>query len=175
MFGTDFDQRVAQSLAGDAGDQSATAEPADTDSEKRPWEDVIPDIDPDTKAMYEQWDEIFEGKKDQPITYLFKTPLRLPRADRVTSDEEAEPLVRAILAQLALLSVALDVCEHFTPLDTYRLLMNEILPTAKVHPNLAESEMVQHYATSDFCDQCEAEFDTDFDPNAESDDADSEE
>lgn len=75
--------------------------------------------------MYEQWDEIFEGKKDEPVSYLFETPLRLPPPDRVTSDEEAQSLVVAILAQLALLSVAVDVCEHYTPQQTYHLLMTD--------------------------------------------------
>lgn len=129
---------------------------------KRSWDEVIPGIDPQTKAMYEQWDEIFEGEKDEPVACLFETPLRLPPPDRVTSDEEAQSLVVSILAQLALLSVAVDVCEHFTPLQTYRLLMTEILPTAKVHPNLAASRMVQHYSTSDYCDACEAEFNDDY-------------
>ncbi len=129
---------------------------------KRSWDEVIPGIDPETKAMYEQWDEIFEGEKDEPVAYLFETPLRLPPPDRVTSDEEAQKLVVSILAQLALLSVAVDVCEHYSPLQTYRLLMSEILPTAKVHPNLAASRMVQHYSTSDYCDACDAEFDEEF-------------
>ena len=129
----------------------------------RSWEEVIPGIDPDVKAMYEQWDEIFEGKHDQPISYLFRETLKLPKPDNVKSDEEAEPLVKAILAQLALLSVALDVCEHFSPMAVYRLLINEILPTARVHPNLAASEMVQHYATSDFCTECDAEIEDDLD------------
>ena len=76
----------------------------------------------------------------------------------------------AILAQLALLSVAVDVCEHYTPLQTYHLLMNEILPTAKVHPNLAASRMVQHYSTSDHCDACEAEFEAQYNAEQQRDD-----
>ena len=67
------------------------------------------------------------------------------------------------------MSFALDVCEHFSSMYTYTLLMNEILPTAQVHPNLAESEMVQHYSTSDFCPACEAEFDAEFEASNSSD------
>ncbi len=136
---------------------------------KRSWDEVMPGIDPETKAMYEQWDEIFEGEKDEPVAYLFETPLRLPPPDRVTSNEEAQALVVSILAQLALLSVAVDVCEHFSPLQTYQLLMSEILPTAKVHPNLAASRMVQHYSTSDYCETCEAEFDQAYETDNDSD------
>ena len=145
LFGSDLDQTLADSL-GPLPDQETSTPAAD-------------DL---TQEMYLQWDEIFEGSKDEPITYLFETPLKLPPPDRVVSDEEAIPLVRAILAQLALLSVALDVCEHFTPVRTYHLLMNEVLATAKVHPNLPSSGMVQHYSTSDYCEQCEAEFDAEY-------------
>ena len=100
---------------------------------------------------------------------MVETPLRLPPPDRVTSDEEAQSLVVAILAQLALLSVAVDVCEHYTPQQTYHLLMTEILPTAKVHPNLAASRMVQHYSTSDHCDACDAEFESQYNADLKQD------
>ena len=152
---TTLEQSVAEALGHPLAE--------DEESKSRKWEDIIPGLDPETKAMYEQWDEIFEGKKDQPVSYLFPKLLKLPKPENVSSDEEAEPFVQAILAQLALLSVALDVCEHFTPMETYRLLITEILPTAKVHPELAASEMVQHYSTSDFCKKCEEEFDAEFD------------
>ncbi len=134
-----------------------------------PWGDGVEDwqnqedMDPETRALHAQWDEIFSGKKDQPLPYLFEKTLRLPRPDAVETDEEAWPLVVAILEQLARLSFVLDVCEHYTPLQTYRLLMEEVLQNAQVHPNLAASEIVQHYSTSDYCAECEAEFDIDVD------------
>ncbi len=160
LFDTDLDLSVAQSLGTDPETGDAVFDSADdsqwTTRGNRSWDEVLPGIDPETKAMYEQWDEIFEGRKDEPVTYLFETPLRLPPPDRVKNDEEAQKFVVAILAQLALLSVAVDVCQHYTPLQVYQLLMTEILPTAKVHPRLAASRMVQHYATSDHCAACEA-------------------
>jgi len=160
LFDADLEQNVAESLGGESSEGELTFD--GNVGGARSWEEVIPGISPDTVEMYEQYDEIFEGKKDEPISYLFPTTLQLPKPERVTSEEEAEGLVKAILSQLALLSVALDVCEHFTMQQTYRLLMQEILPTAKVHPNLAASEMVQHYATSDFCEQCDAEFEAEY-------------
>jgi hypothetical protein len=165
LFDADLGRSVADAL-GVPDSESASDDPDhhdDSHAEPRRWDEIIPNLDDETKAMYEQWDEIFAGKKDEPVAYLFQTPLKLPTADRVESDEQAKPLVLQILAQLALLSVALDVCEHFTPLQTYRLLMNEILPTARVHPNLAASEMVQHYSTSDYCQQCSDEFEEEAD------------
>jgi hypothetical protein len=160
LFDADLEQNVAESLGGESkeGELAFDGIPGSP----RPWEEAIPGISPDTVELYEQYDEIFEGKKDEPISYLFPTTLQLPKPENVASEEEAEVLVKAILSQLALLSVALDVCEHFTMQQTYRLLMQEILPTAKVHPNLAASEMVQHYATSDFCQECDAEFEAQY-------------
>ncbi len=171
LFDPNLERSVADALDGGFVDETSEEGGPFT---PRSWDDVLPGLDPEIKAMYEQWDEIFEGKKDEPVSYLFETPLRLPPPDRVTSDEQAQPLVVAILAQLALLSVAVDVCEHFTPQQTYRLLMTAILPTAKVHPNLAASRMVQHYSTSDHCVACEAMFDSQFgnDPLNDDDDGD---
>ena len=174
LFAPDLDRSVADALKPpsgslDGGDEGLLDETGGR-AAPRSWDDVIPGLDPEIKAMYEQWDEIFEGKKDEPVSYLFETPLRLPPPDRVTSDEEAQSLVVAILAQLALLSVAVDVCEHYTPQQTYHLLMTEILPTAKVHPNLAASRMVQHYSTSDHCDACDAEFEAQYNADQQNDD-----
>lgn len=174
LFAPDLDQSLADALK--SSDAPVTGEFGDLYDEdggaatSRSWDEVIPGLDPAIKAMYEQWDEIFEGKKDEPVSYLFDTPLRLPPPDRVTTDREAQPLVVAILAKLALLSVAVDVCEHFTPLQTYRLLMTEILPTAKVHPNLAASRMIQHYSTSDHCETCDAEFEAEYNARQSGDD-----
>ena len=44
-----------------------------------------------------------------------------------------------------MLNVAFDLCRHATPLTAYRCLMEEILPTAQIHPNLAETDIIQHY------------------------------
>lgn len=169
LFDQEFNDKLAESLGPVPNPEPETG---DAEPRPRPWDEVIPGLDPETKELYDQWDEIFEGKRDEPVSYLFQEPLRLPLPERVETDEEAEPLVRAILAQLALLSVALDVCEHYTPLQTYKLLMQEILPSAKVHPNLAESEIVQHYSTTDFCTQCEAEFDAEYDAMQDGDEFD---
>lgn len=163
-----FDESLGEKLASSLGplpeDSQAReiAESLSDDHTNYPnWRD-IEGLDANTRAMYEQWDEIFAGKKDEPLPYLFSEPMKLPKPEAVTSDEQAWPLVVAILSQLAKLSVALDVCEHFDAVSTYRLLMDEILANAKVHPNLAASEMVQHYSTSEHCRVCQADFDTAF-------------
>jgi hypothetical protein len=64
-----------------------------------------------------------------------------------------------LLARLALQSMAIDICEHFTPLATYRWLLEEILPGCHIHPRLPQIGFVQHYSTWEFCPECEAAFD----------------
>jgi hypothetical protein len=172
LFGEGLRDAMQQSLEQEPGASGfePTEFAADDDQRPRSWDDVIPGIDPETKRMYEQWDEIVEGKKDEPISYLFPTTMKLPRPDQVKSEDEAAELVKQILAQLALLSVAIDICEHFSMQATYQLLVDQLLPEAKVHPNLAASEMVQHYCTSDYCRECEAElFDDDYDDEEDHD------
>lgn len=171
LFDSELERSVSQSLAGPSLDGMADDDEDDDDDEPMievegdippRWEDIIPGIGAEEAELFEKYDEIFEGKKDEPISYLFPTPLQLPKPEHVASEEEAEKLVKAVLSQLALLSVALDVCEHFTMRQTYRLLAQEILPTAKVHPNLAASDMVQHYSTSDYCQECDDEFEANY-------------
>jgi hypothetical protein len=118
------------------------------------WDEVIPGIDDETKQMYEQWDEIFYGARDEPLTTLFDPPLHLTPPAQVASESEAEQQLRVLLAALALHGVALDMCEHCTAREAYRILVDEILPDAQIHPNLPASGFVQHYATWESCPQC---------------------
>ena len=67
-----------------------------------------------------------------------------------------------ILARLAELNIAIDMCEHSTPLSAYRMLVNEILPIASVHPNLAATNIVEHYCAYEFCPQCLAQLDAEY-------------
>ena len=124
---------------------------------KRSWDEVIPGIDEQTKRLYESWDEIFEGKKDVPLCTIFDPPLTIYPVDKL-SDAEVELAFKVILRRLAMHSVALDMCEHFTPRDAYRLLVEEILPKCPVYPGLPLTGYVQHYSTWEFCRKCEEEF-----------------
>ncbi|QDU27886.1 hypothetical protein ETAA8_29770 [Anatilimnocola aggregata] len=124
----------------------------------RPWDEVIPGIDEKTKQMYEQWDEVFDGEKDEPIATMFDPPLLLKSPAEIADDAEADPYLKTLLARLALHCVAIDVCEHFGPLQTYRWLLEEILPEAQIHPNLKPTGFIRHYATYESCPQCDAEF-----------------
>jgi hypothetical protein len=128
----------------------------------RDWDDVIPGIDPETKAMYEQWDEIYGGTKDEMLSSLLDPPLRLPPPDEVTDETEARNYVLQIAASLARVSVAFDFCEHFDMVRAYRWLVEEILREGHVHPNQLPHGIVTHYSSWEFCDRCEAEFDAEY-------------
>jgi hypothetical protein len=127
------------------------------DRPKRSWDEVIPGIDEQTKRLYESWDEIFEGKKDVPLCTIFDPPLTIYPVDKL-SDADVESAFKVILRRLAMHSVALDMCEHFTPRDAYRLLVEEILPKYPVYPGLPLTGYVQHYSTWEYCRKCDEEF-----------------
>ena len=124
----------------------------------RNWEEVLPGIDPATKAMYEEWDEVIYGTKDEPLTWLFEEPLCLPKPDDVGDEKHAWQVLSALLTAMALRGVAFDMCPHFTALQAYRLLIDELLPRAGAHPNLAATGFVKHYCSWEYCAECDAEF-----------------
>ncbi len=137
-------------------DDPVTEFPFD-DRPKRSWDEVIPGIDEQTKRLYESWDEIFEGKKDVPLCTIFDPPLTIYPVDKL-NDAEVESAFKVILRRLAMHSVALDMCEHFTCRDAYRLLVEEILPKYPVYPGLPLTGYVQHYSTWEYCRKCDEEF-----------------
>ncbi len=131
-------------------------------SAPRPWDEVIPGLDPETKAHYEQWDEITHGTMDEPLGWLLEGPLKLPRPENVFDETEAWSALNSLLTALALRGVAFDMCEHFSAVQAYRLLMTEILPEAQIHPRLVKTGFVRHYCSWEHCADCEAEFEAEY-------------
>ena len=160
-----FPPGLDDELAGDAeeageGDKDAPDVGASS-AGKRSWVEVIPGIDPETKRMYEQWDEVTEGSQDVPFTEVFDPPVKVYTAEQLEGLEEAaaEAALKVLLTRLALLGVAVAMCEHFSTKLTYRMIAEEILPRYGVHPRLPQIGWVQHYDTSEFCRKCQEEFD----------------
>jgi len=120
--------------------------------------------DEGSRVMYEMelMDELIESGDGVPLDEIFDGPLKLPRPEQLGDEEEAETALKTLLAQLALFGIALDVCEHFTPRDAYRLLLEEICPEQTAYPELRNTQWVQHFMTSEFCPECEAEFDREY-------------
>lgn len=110
----------------------------------------------------ELMDDLIEGGPGIELVHIFDGPIKLPRPEQVESEEEAEASLKTVLAQMALYGIALDVCKHYTPRETYRLLVEKICPGETAYPELRGTGWVQHFSTSDFCPECEAEFEREF-------------
>ncbi len=157
LFPDDFDEQIRQSAAVDDVDDGVPCDSRPEQAKPRDWEEVIPGISPETKAMYEQWDEVVDGVKDEPLTWLFQESLQLPTPAQVADEEQAWRVLQLLLSEMAMRGVAFHMCEHYTAKQAYRLLIEEILPRAHVHPNLVATGFTQNYMTHEFCAECEAE------------------
>lgn len=135
--------------------KSQVAKPA-----RRNWDEVIPGIDPETKRMYEHWDEMFSGESDVPLLSMFDPPLELRNADELGGDE-ADRVLDDLLDRLEEIHVSFDICDHFSSQDAYRLLVEKILPFEHIYPMIAEADHTMMYSTFDHCRQCQDEFDLD--------------
>lgn len=158
LFSPDIEQQLEASLDGSSFDSSSEQK----EPRERSWDEVLPGIDAETKKLYEQWDEVLHGEKDEPVVNLFDPPLSLKPPARITDEAEARKWLTLLLARLAQLGIALDMCKHYTALDAYRLLIEEILPEAGIHPQTRSSGFVRHFCTWEYCDACAAEFEADY-------------
>jgi hypothetical protein len=120
----------------------------------QPWESGP---DEETLPQWKEWDEVFDGTKDVPLSTLFDPPLKLPPVDSL-DDPQVEAQLKAILMQLALHNIAFHMCEHFTPRAAYKLLVEEILREQGAHPDLPRIGYTMNFDTSESCDECAAEF-----------------
>lgn len=78
-----------------------------------------------------------------------------PLPDPATlNEQEAEGVVKALLAQLALCGVALHFCEHYTYIDALHLLEREIIRERTFARQMSASSFVQHYLTAEHCQAC---------------------
>lgn len=102
-------------------------------------------------------EDLIENGEGVPIGNIFDPPIKLPRPEGLP-DDGAEFALKRLLASLARHGISLDICEHYSPRESYQLLLDEICPFEMTHPELDATRLVQHFSTSDFCEKCEAEF-----------------
>lgn len=121
----------------------------------------VDDEGDETLHELELMDDLLERGEGEPVGTLFEKPLKLPRPEQL-DENQAERVLKVLLAELAVFGIALEVCEHFTPRDAYRLLVEEICQEERAFPELRNTQWVQHFMTSEFCPQCEAEFEREF-------------
>lgn len=117
--------------------------------------------DPDFSRELELMDDCIAKDDSEPVGTLFDAPIKMPPPDTL-DDKEVESHLKILLGQMALYGVALDVCEHFTPRDCYRLLIEEICLNQSAYPRLRGTRWVQHFMTSEYCDTCEQELERQF-------------
>lgn len=101
-------------------------------------------------------DECLECGEETPLIRLLGGIDTLPHPDSL-DDVAAETELKVLLGRMAMLGVALNVCDHCTPREAYRLLLERILPDSGVFEDLIGTHWVQHLMTHEYCDQCEAE------------------
>ena len=109
----------------------------------------------------ELMDELIERGPGQPLGMLFDEPLKLKPIEGL-DEAAAEQQLKILLAQLAMYGVAVHMCEHFTALDTYRLIIEHLAPEEGAYPELRGTGWVQNFDTGESCPQCEAEFEKNF-------------
>jgi len=109
----------------------------------------------------ELMDDLIENGSGVTFSEIFEGPLQLPPPETV-DDAEAEEALKVVLSQLAIFGISLHICDHFTPRDAYRLLLEEICSDARAYPELRNTQWVQCFSTSDYCEACEAEFDREY-------------
>ncbi|HIJ74147.1 MAG TPA: hypothetical protein HPP83_08610 [Candidatus Hydrogenedentes bacterium] len=112
--------------------------------------------DEDDIHEHELMDHCIDHDEQCPATSLLDNVDKLPRPETL-NDEQVEGQLEALLAQMAVIGMALDVCEHFTPRDCYRLLLDTILPEPNVYERLIGTGWVQHVMTHEYCPKCDAE------------------
>jgi hypothetical protein len=157
LFSNDLQDELDR--AADATDRALAADEAGEDAV----DDHDADDDDASEAIreLELMDDLIEHGEAEPVGLLFDTAVRLPRPDQL-SDDEVEPALKTLLAQLALCGIALDVCEHYSPRDAYRLLIEEICVEQRGYRQLRGTQWVQHFMTHEFCPACEEKAERDY-------------
>jgi len=122
----------------------------------------IEDYDEDSELReMELIDYCMEQSEERPLMELMSDVDRLPAPDEL-DDNEIEAHLKALLGQMAMLCVALDVCEHYTPRECYRLLRERVLAESSTYEELIGTGWVTHIMTSEFCNACDEKYEREF-------------
>jgi hypothetical protein len=106
----------------------------------------------------EAMDDAIEKGDRVSLGSLFDEAVKLPKPDRLT-EQQAEVELKGLLTRLAMFGIALHMCEHFTALDAYRLLVERLCKEEVAFAELCKTSWIQHFDTAEYCDQCEADMD----------------
>lgn len=106
----------------------------------------------------ELMDDLIESGVGESLESILDGSTPLPDPDSL-NENQAELVLRVLLARLALYGIAVDMCEHVTALGTYRMFRERMSADAHCHRELRGTSWVQHYSTYEYCEECQAEFD----------------
>lgn len=115
------------------------------------------DVSRDIREM-ELMDDLIEHGEGVPLASIIDGTGPLPDPDSL-NENQAAAVLRVLLARLAVNGIAVDMCEHVTALETFRLIRDEIGPEGRCYRELRGTSWVQHFSTHEHCKACEAEFD----------------
>lgn len=101
-------------------------------------------------------DACIENGEETPFFELIGDLRALPRPESL-SEEGAENQLKLVLSQLALLGVAYSVCDHCSPREAYRILIDQVLPECGAYEELIGTDWVQHFMTHEYCAECDRE------------------
>jgi len=116
-------------------------------------------------AEMELMDTLMEESEGDTLASFVVGASQLPDPDTL-DERQAEAKAMGILAQLAMYGIALDLCEHSTPLKIYRTLVEDILPNGRAHRELRGTGWVHHECMYEHCEQCQAEFEAEYPDDA---------
>jgi len=114
-----------------------------------------------TMRETELMDHLITHEEGELLKDLLPGKPKLHNPDKL-SDEEVEGEFKGLISVLAMMGIAFDVCKHCSPRDAYRILVKEVLKKARGFRQLKGTNWVQHYATSDYCKECDAEAERDY-------------
>jgi hypothetical protein len=143
--------RGSDRVAGIAVEEPAGLVPA---NQRLPADEYLYGPAADSADYWQLVHEMSAGDEDVPLSMLFDPPLKCLPDDQL-DDLRLEQELRKLLALLAIYGVAVDVCEHFTDRETYRVLLREVLPVEETYPRLPQIGYVQHYLLHNYCPRCE--------------------
>jgi hypothetical protein len=120
-------------------------------------EAIAPDADTSEFVReMELLDDLMEGKREETPVRGFLDGLEIPPPHSIKSDAEAEQYLKPLLARLAFFGTTMDVCEHCTPKNAWRILVDLLLPELGVYEPLIGSNYVHHVCAYEVCEECVA-------------------
>ncbi len=106
-------------------------------------------------------DYCLEHEEETPLSAFIGDYNQIPDPESL-NDKEIEIELKSLLARLVMYGVVLDVCEHFSPRECLRLLLNEIIPDEGAYASLVRTGWAQHFCTWEYCTACEEELEKEF-------------